>query len=201
MQLRFLASLIIFVGSYLPLSLILLVQDFHFDRLDEKLCLPFGEYATNCDLPLQAPEFSISLFGLCFICFLIALAALSTVKPDTPVDIVEAKYVPSELMSYTLPYVVSFMSIDYQETGKFLGLIIFLVWMFLITYKSGQIILNPLLIVFGWRLYELKYTFPGSSTEHVKRALSRTDIKPKTRVEQTSIQDVLIVLEKKNKQE
>jgi hypothetical protein len=53
-------------------------------------------------------------------------------------------------MNYVLPYVVSFMSIDYQVTGKFVGFLIFLGWMFLITYKSGQIMLNPLLTVFGW---------------------------------------------------
>ncbi|KPB60883.1 Uncharacterized protein AC510_4794 [Pseudomonas amygdali pv. myricae] len=26
--------------------------------------------------------------------------------------------------------------------------------MFAITYKSGQIIMNPLLLIFGWNLYE-----------------------------------------------
>ena len=38
-------------------------------------------------------------------------------------------------MNYTLPYVVSFMSIEYHDTGKFVGLIIFLAWMFWITYR------------------------------------------------------------------
>jgi hypothetical protein len=76
--------------------------------------------------------------------------------------LIEVKYVPADLMNYTLPYVVSFMSIEYQDTGKFIGLIIFLGWMFWITFRAGQIILNPLLIAFGWRLYDIKYRYAGS---------------------------------------
>ena len=68
------------------------------------------------------------------------------------------------------------MSIDYRDMPKFAGLVIFLAWMFWITYKSGQILLNPLLIVFGWRLYELKYHFTADTRDENLRALSKTEI-------------------------
>ena len=58
-------------------------------------------------------------------------------------------------MNYTLPYIVSFMSFGYDQEGKFIGIVIFLTWIFWITYKSGQIILNPILVAFGWKLYEV----------------------------------------------
>ena len=96
-------------------------------------------------------------------------------------------------MNYTLPYVVSFMSLDYQEVGKFIGLIIFLGWMFTITYRSGQLILNPLLIVFGWRLYEIRYVFPGDETERIARVLSTEQLQPATRYKQAIIQEVMII--------
>ena len=48
------------------------------------------------------------------------------------------------------------MGISYDSPEKLLGFAFFLLWMFAITYKSGQIIMNPLLLMFGWRLYEAK---------------------------------------------
>ena len=96
-------------------------------------------------------------------------------------------------MSYTLPYVVAFMSIGYQETGKFAGLSIFLVWMFWITHKAGQILLNPLLTVFGWRLYEVKYAFAGDPTTRNGRALVRGTVESDQRFAHMAIQDILIL--------
>ena len=94
-------------------------------------------------------------------------------------------------MNYTLPYVVSFMSLDYQETGKFVGLMVFLSWMFWITHKSGQLILNPVFTAFGWRYYEVTYRFPGDQQQRHGKALSRQELVPGHHM-QTSIQDVLI---------
>lgn len=193
MQFRLLASIVVFIGSYLPLSLILLAQDIQYDLLGNSFCWPFSENCTNCTIPLRNTGFSLTIFGICLLCFVISIGALATAQPKTPIDVRETKYIPAELMSYTLPYVVSFMSLDYQETGKFIGLTIFLAWMFLITYRSGQLILNPLLIVLGWRLYEIRYVFPGDSKDHVGRALSLSTLEPETRYKQIVIQDVMII--------
>lgn len=106
----------------------------------------------------------------------------------------EARYIPAELMTYTLPYIVSFMSIGYQETGKFVGLTIFLAWMFWITHKSGQLILNPILIAFGWRLYEISYVFPGDAKSKKNgRALVKGVIEPGKRYPHAVVQDVIIL--------
>jgi hypothetical protein len=95
------------------------------------------------------------------------------------ITVSEATYIPAEMMSYTLPYVVSFMSVSYQEHGKFAGLMIFLAWMFWITHKSGQVLVNPVLAVFGWRLYEIKYSYPGDAVLYSGRALAKGMIEPK----------------------
>ena len=96
-------------------------------------------------------------------------------------------------MNYTLPYVVSFMSIGYQETGKLVGLTIFLAWMFWITYKSGQVILNPVLAVFGWRLYEIQYVFPGDRTLRNGRALARGNVESGESYPHVLVQDIVIL--------
>lgn len=128
---------------------------------------------------------------------MITLLTLSFVRPKHLVTITEAKHIPTDLMNYTLPYVVSFMSIDYQETSKLVGLLIFLVWMFLITYKSGQILLNPLLIVFGWRFYDINYSFAGQEKVHAGNALVYGQISTGEQYPHRSVQDLLIIKELK----
>lgn len=193
MKPRLFASIVLFVGSYLPLSLILLAQDFRFNMLKGRLCWPFGDENTGCELPFRNSEYSITIFLICLACFLITLIALQSVKSKTPINVREAKYIPAELMSYTLPYIVSFMSLDYQETGKFVGILIFLSWMFVIIHKSGQIILNPLIVVFGWKLYEIKYIYPGCDAEYFGRALSKDSLEPGSNYKKAEIEDAMII--------
>lgn len=196
MQFRLIPSIVVFLGSYLPLGLILLAQDMDYKALGRSLCWNFLDANSSCRLPFSNPGYSITIFSICLVCFALSLFALRAAQPNIAVDIVEARYTPADLMNYTLPYVVSFMSLDYQETGKFMGLIIFLAWMFWITHKAGQLILNPVFTAFGWRYYEVTYTFTGSLQQHHGRALSR---EPLTlgQHQQTSIQDVLIFRPKK----
>jgi hypothetical protein len=193
MRIRVLASIAIFLGSYLPLALILLVQDVNQTLITNRLCWNIFSRQSGCVIPLGHPRFSFAMLGICLISFCLTLFALSKASPKLPIDVSETKYIPAELMSYTLPYVVSFMSIGYQEIGKFAGLVLFLAWMFWITYKSGQILLNPVLTVFGWRLYEIKYAFPGDTTIRNGRALARGSIESGHRYPHILIRDVVVL--------
>lgn len=198
MQFRFMASVGIFFGSYLPLSLILLAQDYDYKFVGYNVCWKVWDTASNCKIPLRNPGYSLTIFFICLVCFSITLLALSKAQPKLPIDIREAKYIPAELMSYTLPYVVSFMSLNYHETGKFVGLFIFLGWMFWIAHKSGQLILNPILIVFGWRLYEITYVFPGDAQQRHGRALAKLFIEPGKRYSHVNVQDIVVLGEIKS---
>lgn len=190
MQFRILTALMVFIGSYMPLGLILLAQNFDYGALYRATCWPIGRQ--GCVLPVHSPAFSIGLFALTLACFGATLLALGMIRPSLPIEVEQADYVPTDLMNYTLPYVVSFMSVDYQETGKFVGFVVFLAWMFWITYRAGQIILNPLLIAFGWRLYSINYRFAGSSDVFTSTALSKGHLEPGSRVE-FPLQDILII--------
>lgn len=191
MKLRIIASLVVFIGSYFPLSLILLAQDFRYELLSADFCWPIG--IDPCVMPFRNGTLSIPAFAICLVCVFFSFGVLKSVKPKIPVDVKEAKYIPAELMAYTLPYVVSFMSLEYKDTGKFVGLLVFLGWMFVITYRSGQLILNPLLIAFGWRLYEVTVSYPGDTEARTSWALSQSDLQPNTRCSVATIQDVMII--------
>ena len=193
MQMRALAALLIFLGSYFPLSLILLVQDVNYALVANGSWCNVFSWKASCVLPVGHPLVAIAMLSICFASLCLTLVALSAVSPKTPIHITEVRYVPAELMGYTLPYVVSFMSIGYQDTGKFSGFIVFLAWMFWITHKSGQIFLNPVLTVFGWRLYEIKYNYLCDTSVKTGRALARCDIEPMQNYAHDVIQDVIIL--------
>jgi hypothetical protein len=82
------------------------------------------------------------------------------------------------------------MGITYGEPQKLLGFGVFLIWMFAITYKSGQILMNPLLLILGWRLYEATLVING--IEKDVRILKQGALHPGAASAQT-IQDFYII--------
>jgi len=185
----------VFVGSYLPLSLILLVQDIDFALLCHSALTVEVGHQTNRAMPFGKP-WMLCLVVLCLVCFILTLFIfrLAGKKARASIKIEDAKHVPSELIGYTLPYVVSFMKADLvDESGLLLGLATFLVWFFCITYRSGQIVLNPLLAVFGWRLYEVRYHFIESRRTYVGKAFSRNVISSGDRCLHTAVDDVMVI--------
>jgi len=188
---RVLSALVVFLGSYLPLSLILLAQDCDYARLRKLFC---GALSTGAfSLPFKNATFAVGTFLVCLASFLVTLVVLETIRPKNEIVVSATKYVPTDLMNYTLPYIVSFMSVSYDDPNRLIGFFIFLGWMFWINYKSGQIILNPLLIVLGWRLYEISYRFAGSNDLQIANALVKGRVEACHRYRQIAVQDILII--------
>lgn len=195
MQPRLLTSIAVFLGSYLPLAVILFSQNILYDQIfTMERWKIFDE---DFKLPLRDANYALVFLAATFGCFLLTVFFLGLVRPKQEVSIIEAEYVPSDLMNYTLPYVVSFMGVDYGETNKFVGFCVFLSWMFWISHKSGQIFLNPVLIAVGWRLYNVNFSFPGSENTFKGRALVRGILEPGV-FNQSVIQDLQIIKPKVN---
>ncbi len=180
----------VFAGSYLPLSVILLAQDFDGSMLSRPVCWPFS--GGECAVPFGNPLASLGSATVCAACFAATLLALRLTNARRSIVVERARHVPSELMGYALPYVVALMNMEF-EAKKLVGMAVFLVWLFWITYRSGQIVLNPFLVAFGWKLYEVRYRFPGSETEHTGKALSDGLIASRDRCMHTMIDDVVII--------
>src|SRR5487761_1483536 len=98
MQFRILTALTIFLGSYLPLSLILLAQNYDYSASTSSLC--WRLWSSGCKTPLKNPEFAISAFLVYATCFLVTLIVLALVKPKHEIVMLEAKYIPTDLMNY-----------------------------------------------------------------------------------------------------
>lgn len=190
MQFRLLTAVTVFLGSYLPLAVILFSQSINYTALRQGICWPLKEGL--CELPIIDAGYSIAFLIVTIACFAMTVLFLSLIKPGQDIVISDAEYVPTDLMNYTLPYIVSFMGINYNETNKFVGFCVFLAWMFWITHKSGQTFLNPILIALGWRLYNVTYQFAGSTDAHKGRALVKGYLEP-GRFKQSQVQDIQII--------
>jgi len=147
----------------------------------------------TCGLPLHHAELSLIAIAICTLCLLFTLFALRLLPAQQRITVSESKHVPADLINYVIPYIVSFISLDYGDAPKLIGFVIFLSWLFWITFETGQISLNPVLSVLGWKLYEVKYSFLQSTDVLTGRILARTEIEPGNTYRHGNLQDVMIV--------
>lgn len=155
MQLRILIAAAIYLGSYLPLSLILLAQDIDLESVKRGICPVWSIITLSCASPFKNPFWSLGAVAVCAMGMAATFVALRALRTTQRVKVIESKHIPADLINYVIPYVVSFISLDFEQGAKLIGFAVFLSWIFWITYRSGQIVLNPVLAAFGWKLFEV----------------------------------------------
>jgi hypothetical protein len=190
MQMRFFPAVILFLGSYFPLSLILVVQDIQESSWKAPLCSV--SHLSTCYLPkLGNPERALGLFGICALSLVIFMWLMKNLSGYSSLEVVDSKSVPNDLINYVFPYVVSFMGLDLGVNGKFFGFLLFISLMFLITYRSGQILMNPFLLVAGWQLYELNIITEGH--KRCVKALSKEPVRVGDRLESCLVHGIYVL--------
>lgn len=194
MNLKILPALFLFLGSYLPLSIIFLVQDIDDKTWNSGICI---NIYNGCNLPsLKNPQASILFFVLCVLsCIFLIRYFLVRNIPTDEVLVKSAKPIPNDLINYVFPYVVSLMGWDFSDGRKVIGFLIFFLWMFLITYSSGQILMNPVILLSKWKLYEATVIY-GNEEHHV-RMLSSGHIKDSSLHKSCIVHGVYVLSEKK----
>lgn len=171
MQIKTLPAVLLFLGSYFPLALILAVQDIPAIFWSRSLCMSTS-FWRDCELPkLGNPGLAFSFIAISLLSLIFFLWLLGHLKGSTEMTVEDCKTIPNDLINYVFPYIVSFMGVELGSPGKVVGFGLFMVWLFLITYRSGQILMNPLLLAVGWQLYEIQADIEGKKRN--LRALSR----------------------------
>lgn len=190
MQFRLISAFLIFIGSYLPLAIILAIQDIPSVWWKLPLCIVDGTSFTECSFnAFKHPLLALTFLGVTFLSVVLANLSFKKITYPFDIEVINSKTISNDIINYVFPYVVSFMGINYNDPEKLLGFGVFLLWMFAITYKSGQIIMNPLLLMFGWRLYEATILINGNP--RVVRILKQGLLIPGAQKAQT-IQDIYI---------
>ena len=113
MQMRLFPALILFLGSYFPLSLILLIQDIKETSWQAPLCRITE--VSSCYLPeLANPARALGLLGVCAVSLIIFMILMRNLSGYSSLEVVDSKSVPNDLINYVFPYVVSFMGVDFH---------------------------------------------------------------------------------------
>lgn len=162
MKLRLWAALAIFISSYSPLAVILLIKD-----LDEKTFIP------------QHPWVAGSLLAVALISVPVVLIAASSVKHGNSVTVVRVSNQSGELVNYSIPYMISFFEFSLGEWKALISFGLFLALMFVLTVRTQNIFINPILALVGYGLYDVEFTSAGvtqQATFLARRSLFAGDI-------------------------
>lgn len=191
MQIKLVPAVLLFLASYFPLAVILLVQDIKAESWALPMCKS-SNFQQDCTLPaLSNPTLALSFAVVTGTCLLFFAWVMPHLQGRFQLDVEEAATIPNDLINYVFPYVVSFMGLELGSHGKVVGFLLFMSWMFLITYRSGQILMNPLLLAVGWQLYDVKARINGQSRS--LKALSRERVVPGDRLQSCLVQGIYVL--------
>ena len=142
---KLLTSVLIFMSAYSPLSLIFALQDFSWE--------------SNT---LKHPRLSFGLIALGTLSVIITCLVVKHLEKEASrgrqVKITHVSYHSGELMNYSIPYMVSFFAMDLSNPSILLSFLLFMGIMFVITLKTHNTFINPLLCCMGYNLYKVTYT-------------------------------------------
>ncbi len=148
MKLRFLAALLMFLSSYSPLALIVVIKD-----LDSKTGLP--------QHPIASLAILIVALGVC----LITHIAVKRIKSGVPVVVSKISNKSSDLFTYTIPYMISFYNFNLGDWKTLLSLTIFMLLMFALAYRTQNVFINPVLALSGYGLYDCQFDENGKAKQ------------------------------------
>lgn len=145
MTLRFFSSVIIFLSAYSPIAIIFCIQNFDFEKQVFRHTLIIWP-----------------ILGLAAVSCIILWATVRLPKVSTPpITIKSVSNKSRELVSYTIPYMVSFFVIEHWNTQLLVSFAFFMFIMFWLTLKTHTIFHNPILSMMGYSIFDVHYERNG----------------------------------------
>ena len=141
MKTRLFTSITIFVSSYSPLAVILLIKDFNSAnwRFD---------HPRTCGLVVILAAASV-------VVLLIALKLL--VEGGFAVSVRRISNRSNELVNYTIPYMITFFAFNLGSWQDLASFGWFMVLMCFLTIRTQSLFINPILAFMGFGLYDVEY--------------------------------------------
>ncbi|HIF9536759.1 hypothetical protein [Photobacterium damselae] len=161
-------EILIFLSSYYPLFLILFIKDVN----EQTIGIPFGLAEWHLKISYWA------LFGI----LASSIATLATgyimrylftrSEGADEIRLTQVTVVRGDMINYTLPFLIGLFAFDYKTWQSILSLIIFLIFMFAFSRNEKIVLLNPMFLLLGIRLYDIKYKKVGQpNNEYSSSAL------------------------------
>lgn len=206
---RLWAAITIFSSSYFPLSLVLMIQDINSEAVGrvtlEKVQTLLTLFPSDPGGTVKAiflgvmrllhnPSVSLTIMLICLVSIFVLRRAMNTLSGGENIKVVKSLKNPTDLMNYTVPYMVAFIGVDLGDWPKVAGFLCFMLFMFVLTYKSKQLFMNPILAVLGYSLYDVDYEINQCSRS--ARILAKEDLIPDVRYRLLKIASLPVVTSK-----
>jgi len=172
-------SIAIFISGYTPLFMIMVIKDI-------KEFIWYSYDLTNPIMGLtkiQVPYFvCVENPGIVVLLIIVSVLSLMLLRyvlkhiASNPfeITITKAKSRSSEVVNYTIPYMISFVAFDLGKWQDSVSLMLFLSILCLLSIRSQSIFINPILAAKGYGLYDCVYDENGISKECIM--LSKSDL-------------------------
>jgi hypothetical protein len=153
-------AILLFISAYSPLFIMVLVKDFDFKTAET----------------FKHPILDWSSLGVIFLSIIILLATMGSMRPgNMPVKIISVKNRSTDIIAYTIPYMLAFIGVDLSKPEDVISLCIFLLILLALTIKSNTLFINPILTIAGYGYFDLEYQYNGSV--HSTIVISKFDLK------------------------
>lgn len=143
---------ILFISSYLPLFLILMIRDISKDPNGDHML-----FETEYSVSSTALGFFLITAVLTLIVNFIMRRLLGYHEGGHEVHLYKAEPIRGDMINYTLPFLIGLFAFDYKTWQSITSLIVFLGFMFAFLRKDGGILLNPMLMLIGVKLHRIEY--------------------------------------------
>lgn len=156
-------ELLIFLSSYYPLFLILFIRDIN----SNKTGIPIGLLEWNLNVSVLAITFLFLSSCATLLTGYIMRSLFTCSEGADEIKLTEVKAVRGDMINYTLPFLIGLFAFDYKTWQSVLSLIIFLIFMFAFSRNEKIILLNPMFLLLGMRLYNIKYKKVGQPSSEL----------------------------------
>ncbi|EJG0413280.1 hypothetical protein C4D16_RS22765 [Vibrio parahaemolyticus] len=168
-------ELLIFISSYYPLFLILLIKDVGTET--NGIQFGFSEWGLKISLWAIA-GILISTFATLATGYLMR-DLFTRHEGSEQIKLTAVEPIRGDMINYTLPFLIGLFAFDYKSIQSILALVVFLSFMFAFTRNEKIVLLNPMFLLLGIRLYDIKYKKVGQpNKEHSSCALCLGIAKP-----------------------
>ena len=170
LRLRPLVSLVLFLSAYSPLMLILIVKNVD---LSQRLFL-------------KSPTFSAVLLFIAVFSTVLTLMAVKNVSAGLPVTVTKAANKSGDMFGYTIPYMLSFVRVEFGEWQVIASLVMFLAVLFIMAYRTQTVFINPVLAIAGYLLIDCTFKRDGKELQAMVITRKPIDVGDTLRLERLS---------------
>lgn len=126
-----------FISSYFPLVPIFIVKDLN----------------ASTGRP-DHPRLAVILIAVMSIACIVVIVAARSFKGGVKTEIARVSNKSADMFTYTIPYMISFYNFNLGDWKTLTCLSIFMSTMFLLSYKTNNFLVNPVLALAGYGLYD-----------------------------------------------